>query len=88
MAKQKKEDGNKPAFEARLNNIRVSVWQNTGENGDWFNTVITRRYKDGDEWKDSNTFNGLADLALVNEANRLAREFIVASEYGLGELSE
>ena len=81
MAKQKTENTNKPAFEARLNNIRVSVWRNVGENGDWFNTVISRRYKDGDEWRDSNTFNGLADLAIVGEAYRLAREYITAQEF-------
>ncbi|TWU62361.1 hypothetical protein V7x_40900 [Crateriforma conspicua] len=87
MAKQNKEEGKKPAFESRLGNIRVSVWQNTSDNGDWFNTVITRRYKDGDEWRDTNTFNGLADLALVAEAYRLARQYITEHELGFGELA-
>ena len=73
-------DGNRPSFEVRLNAIRVSVWRNQSENGDWFNTVITRRYRDGEDWKETNTFNGLADLALVNEGARLAREFIAGQE--------
>lgn len=72
---------NKPVFERRLNNIRVSVWANANDKGTWFNTVVTRRYKDGEEeWRDSNSFSGLADLALVAEAVRLARDYIAAVE--------
>ena len=66
----------KPVFEHRLNSIRVSVWKNDGDHGQFYNTVIVRRYKDGDDWHDSSSFNGLADLALVNEAARLAQAFI------------
>jgi hypothetical protein len=71
---------NKPAYEIRLNHIRVSVWSNASDRGSWFNTVVTRRYKDGEEWKDSNSFSGLADLALVTEGVRLARDFISRAE--------
>ena len=70
----------KPVFEQRLNSIRVSVWENESEHGLFYNTVIVRRYKDGDDWKDSSSFNGLADLALVTEAARLARKFITEQE--------
>ena len=74
------DDSKKPVFERRLNHIRVGVWANRNEKGTWFNTVITRRYKDGEKWIDSNTFNGLADLALAGEAQRLARDFITRAE--------
>ncbi len=73
-------DSNRPLFEVRLGAIRVSVWRNQSDNGDWFNTVITRRYRDGEDWKETNTFNGLADLALVSEGARLARDFIADQE--------
>ncbi len=63
----------KPVFEARLNHIRVSVWENSSNGKTWFNTVITRRWKDGDDFKDSNSFSGLGDLALASEAVRLAQ---------------
>ncbi len=66
----------KPAFEARLNHIRVAVWENSSNGKAWFNTVITRRFKDGDEWKDSNSYSGLGDLALAAEGVRLAQDFI------------
>lgn len=74
-------EANKPVFEARLNQIRVSVWENAGENGHrWYNTAVTRHYLDGDDWKQSTTFSGLADLTLVAEAIRLARNFIAGVE--------
>ena len=63
----------KPVFEQRLNSIRVSVWENESEHGLFYNTVIVRRYKDGDDWKDSSSFNGLADLALVTNVTSLRR---------------
>ena len=69
-----------PAFETRLNHIRVSVWENSANGKLWQNTVITRRFKDGDIYKDSNTFSGLGDLALVAEAVKLAQEFIRSQE--------
>lgn len=73
----KREKATAPAYEARLNHIRVTVWENTGNDGKcWMNTTVTRRYKDGDDWKDATTFNGLADLALVAEGVRMAQEFI------------
>jgi hypothetical protein len=65
-----------PAYEARLNHIRLTVWENVNKGTSYFNTVITRRNKEGDEWKESCTFSGLGDLALVGEAVRLAREFV------------
>ncbi len=62
---KKSTETNKPAFEARLNQIRVSVWENNGDNGSrWFNTTISRLYKDGDDWKDSSSF-GRDELLLA-----------------------
>jgi len=81
--------GNAPAFEVRLNHIRCTVWSNTGDNGTtWFNTQITRRYRDGDEWKDSFSFSGLADLTLLAEACRLAKDFIASRELMGGDDAE
>ncbi len=77
----KKERTSSPAYEARLNHIRVAVWENTRKDGKrWFNSSATRRYQDGNEWKEATTFNGLADLALLAEAVRMAQEFIRRAE--------
>lgn len=77
---KKSESTNKPAFEARLGSIRVVVWANESDSGRWHNVTLTRRYKDGDDWKDSSSFSGLGDLAQVMEACRLARDFIASQE--------
>lgn len=76
-----KKDKTQPAYEARLNHIRVTAWENSSNDGKtWFNTTVTRRYQDGTDWKDATTFNGLADLALVAEAVRMAQDFIRRTE--------
>lgn len=65
-----------PAYEVKLNHIRLTIWENINKGASYFNVVITRRYQDGSEWKESCTFSGLGDLALVAEAVSLARDFI------------
>lgn len=67
---------NKPAFEKRLGGVRVAIWENENASGVWHNVSITRHYKDGDEWREASTYNGLSDLALLREAVELAREWI------------
>jgi len=69
-----------PVFDMRVNHVRACVWENHTDDRRWFNSVFTRRHKDGDEWKDATTFNGLGDLALLREALELAHEFIVRAE--------
>ena len=58
---------NRPCYDKRIGSIRVAIWENTSEsNGTpkkWHNVSIIRRYKDGNDWKESPTLNGLGDLA-------------------------
>lgn len=78
----------RPVYEERLGNIRLAVWANANERGTFFNVSIVRRYKDADgEFRESHAFTELADLALVAEATRLAREFILQSRShkGMGQ---
>ena len=74
MAKEK--EPTKPVFEQRFNHIRLVVWENQTKGQTWFNIVITRRFRDGEEWKESSSFSGLGDLALVSSAVRSAEEFL------------
>lgn len=76
--RKKNDSTNKPAFEARLSHIRVTVWENSSESGVYHTVSIVRRYKDGDEWKSATSFSGIADLALLMESCRLARDFIAS----------
>ena len=67
---------NRPAYEKRLGAIRVTVWENVNDGRPWYNVAITRRYKDGDQWRETATFNGLGDLAQVGAAVQLAQDWI------------
>ena len=58
MAKQK------PANEIRLGRIKATIWANDTTNGIRHNVTVRRLYKDGDAWKESDSF-GRDDLPLV-----------------------
>lgn len=58
MAKQK------PANEIRLGRIKATIWANKTESGVRHNVQVRRLYKDGDDWKESDSF-GREDLPLV-----------------------
>lgn len=54
----------KPLQEFRLGRIVAAVWKNTSEQGDWHSVRISRLYREGDEWRRSDSF-GRDDLPLV-----------------------
>ncbi len=66
---------NKPAHEIRINGLRATVWKNETEKGPRFNTTFERCYKDGDEWKTSDSY-GREDLLLLAFMAKRAFEFI------------
>lgn len=67
--------GNKPAHEIRLGRIKATIWENSTENGSRHNVTLRRLYKDGDQWKDSESF-GRDDLPLVAKVSDLAHTWI------------
>ena len=74
--KSKKQNGNRPAYAKRIGNVRVTVWENQNEGTTFFNTSVVRRYKDGDEWKETNNLNGLSDITAALFALESAARFI------------
>jgi len=68
----------KPVYEQRIGSVRVTIWKNHARNGDKFhNVTFVRRFKtEDDEWSSSNTYTGLSDLALLEEAVQLAQSWI------------
>ncbi len=65
----------KPAAKLRDGAIVATLWKKEGENGVFFNTTISRTYKDGETFKDTNSFSG-AELLKVSR--------IAAKAYDLG----
>lgn len=66
---------NKPVHEVRLAAVKAAIWKNDTESGVRFNVTITRLYKDGDDWKNTDSF-GRDDLLLVAKVADLAHTWI------------
>jgi len=69
MAKQK------PAHEIRLGRIKATIWANDTANGTRHNVTVSRIYKDGEDWKQSDSF-GRDDLPLVCKVLDFAHTWI------------
>ncbi len=66
----------KPVKKIKLGSIQASIWENQSDNGKpWFNVVVTRTYRDGEELKDTNSF-GHNDLPVVSKAMDFAYGWI------------
>ncbi len=56
----------KPVHEVRLGFVKAAVWRNENESGVRYNATFSRIYKDGDEWKSTDSF-GRDDLLLLGK---------------------
>jgi hypothetical protein len=53
-----------PVHEVRIGSIKAAIWENKTENGTRFNVTVSRIYKDGDQWKSTDSF-GRDDLLVL-----------------------
>ena len=60
----------KPIHEVRLGAIKAAVWKNDTQNGVRYNTTFSRLYKDGEEWKTTDSFGRDDLLVLANVSDR------------------
>ena len=65
----------KPAHEVRLGSIKATIWRNDTETGPRFNTYLSRFYRDGEEWKSTESF-GRDDLLVAAKVADLAHSWI------------
>jgi len=63
-------DKAKPAHKIWHRNILVTIWKNDGKNGPFYSVTLSRSYKQGEEWKESSSYDE-DDLLLLTE---LAKE--------------
>lgn len=68
----------KPVYEAKLRQIRASVFKNAGKDGKpYYNTHLVQRYQSGEgEWSNSSHFTGEADLVLARQLIDQVLEFL------------
>lgn len=65
----------RPVHVVRYGRIKAAVWKNETKNGAMYTVTIRRVYKDGDEWRESESF-GKEDLLLVEKAAAKAFEYL------------
>ncbi|MEM9416317.1 MAG: hypothetical protein AAGA29_12695 [Planctomycetota bacterium] len=68
---------NRPVHQIRIGRIRAAIWANATEHGLWHNVTFERSYKDGGDWKSSDSF-GRDDLLTLAKLADLAHTWIVS----------
>jgi hypothetical protein len=66
----------KPVHKLRDGAIEVAIWRNEGEKGPWYSVTATRSYKQGEEWKQSDSF-GQDDLLALAKLLDLAHTWML-----------
>lgn len=56
----------KPVYEVRIGQIKAAIWRNETEAGVHYNATFSRLYKDGDQWRSTESF-GRDDLLLLGK---------------------
>ena len=65
----------RPVHEVRFGRIKAAIWENITQTGVRHNVTLQRIYRDGEEWKTSDSF-GRDDLPLVAKAVDRAHSWI------------
>jgi hypothetical protein len=65
----------KPIHEIRMGRIKAAIWQNETDNGIRYNVTVGRLYKDGETWKQTESF-GRDDLPVLAKVADQAHTFI------------
>ena len=65
----------RPIHEVRLGSIKAAVWRNDTETGVRYNVTLSRLYKEGDQWKSTDSF-GRDDLLLLAKVADNAHSWI------------
>ena len=65
----------KPAHEVRLGSVKAAIWKNDTDNGVRYKTTFSRLYKDGEEWKNTDSF-GRDDLLVLAKLADQAHSWI------------
>lgn len=74
----------KPVHEVRLGAIKAAIWKNDTQNGVRYNATFSRLYKDGEEWKTTDSF-GREDLLIVAKVADQAHTWIHTQNHDVRE---
>ncbi len=73
--------GNKPAQSLRIGAVKAAIWQNHSGDNTWYSVSFSRMYKDGDQWKNSESFGRDELLTLAKIADQ-AHTWICEQQVG------
>ncbi len=48
-------ESKKPVKKFYIGDVAVPIWRNAGKSGAFHNATLTRRYKEGEEWKNTDS---------------------------------
>ena len=65
----------KPIHEIRMGRIKAAIWQNETDNIVRYNVTFGRLYKDGNDWRQTESF-GRDDLPVLSKVADQAHTFI------------
>jgi hypothetical protein len=68
-----------PTHKVRAGAIELSIWKNDGEKGSWYSVTASRSYKQGEEWKQTDSF-GQDDLLLLAKLFDIAHTWIMGQQ--------
>jgi hypothetical protein len=71
----KESSATKPAHKIRSGAIEVAIWAKSGEKGAFYSVTMSRSYKQGDEWKQADSFSG-DDVLVLSKLLDMAATWI------------
>jgi hypothetical protein len=66
----------KPAHKIRDGALSVTIWKNDSDKGPWYSVTPSRAYKQGEQWKDSDSL-GFDDLLPMAKLLDLAHSWVM-----------
>ena len=73
-----------PISQVRIGAIKAAIWRNEVDNGLRYNVTFERLYKDGDEWRSSQSFGRDDLLILAKVADRAHSHILDLQELDRG----
>ena len=67
----------KPVHKIRAGALEVAIWQREGKNGPFYSVTMSRSYKQGEEWKQADSYDG-EDLLLLAKLIDQAHTWIIS----------
>jgi hypothetical protein len=75
MTKESTQTKTTPVHEGRIGRVKAAIWKNLTDKGARFNTTFSIIYKDGEQWRSTDSF-GRDDLLLLAKLADRAHSWI------------